>query len=165
MENFDETHLVVDMDNGRVLDFQGSNRVTYLDVASGRDCFTVCMRISGGQNARIEKPLVIFQNPNDNYPISGVPDNVDGITYRSSPKGWMTAQMFVNYFSDPNIIQPLNNNRVRTIWIDSGRIHRESMQIVDALQLSRTELKRFQPNCTSTVQPLDQLLLLTFKAE
>ena len=159
MESFDETHIVVDMDNGRILDFQDSNRVTYLDVASGRDCFTVCMRISGGQNVRIEKPLVILQNPNRNYLISGILDNVDGITYRSSPKGWMTAQMFVNYFTDPNIIQPLENNRVLTIWIYSCRIHRESMQLVDALQLSHTELKRFQPNCTSTAQRLDQLLL------
>ena len=39
------------------------------------------------------------------------------------------------------------------------------MQFVDALRLSRTELKIFQPNCTSTAQPCDQLLLRTFKAE
>ena len=61
VENFDETYIVVDMDNGLVLKFQGWNRVTDLDVASGRDCFTVCMRSSGGKNTRIEKPLVIFQ--------------------------------------------------------------------------------------------------------
>ena len=29
MENFGETHIVVDMYNGRVLDFQGSNGVTF----------------------------------------------------------------------------------------------------------------------------------------
>ena len=108
MENFDETHIVVDMDNGRVKDFQGSNRVSYLDVVSGRDCFIARMRISSGQNARIEKPLVTFQNPNGNYPISGIPDNVEEITYRSSPKGWMTAQMFVTIF------------RTRTLFI-SGK--------------------------------------------
>ena len=126
IENFDETHVVVDMDNGRVLEFQGSNRVAYLDVASGRDCFTVCMRISGSQSARIEDPLVIFQNPNGNCPISGIPDNVDGITYRSSLKGWMIAEMFVNYFSDPKTIQPVDNNRARTTRIDSCRVHNES---------------------------------------
>ena len=49
IENFDEAHVAVDMDNGRVLDFQGSKRVTYLDVASGRDYFRVCMRISGSE--------------------------------------------------------------------------------------------------------------------
>ena len=134
-------------------------------VASGRDCFTVCMRISGEQGAWIEKRLVIFQNPNGNYPISGIPDNVDGITYSSSPKGSMTALMFVNHFSDPSIIQPLDNNRTRTISINSCRVHKESPELAEALQLSRTELKRFQPNCTSTAQPLDQLVLQNFKAE
>ena len=33
--------MVIDMDNVRVLDFQGSKHVTYADVASARDCFTV----------------------------------------------------------------------------------------------------------------------------
>ena len=153
------------MDNGRVLEFQGSNRVAYLDVASGRDCFTVCMRISGSQSARIEKPLVIFQNSIGNCPISGIPDNVDGVTYRSSLKGWMIAEMFVNYFSDPSIIQPVDNNRARTIWIDSCRVHNESPNLAEALQLSRIELKRFQSNRNSTAQPLQLLVLRTFKGE
>ena len=122
------------MDDGRVLDFRGSNRVTYLGVASGRDCLTIFIRISGGQNARIEKPLVIFQNPNRNCPTFGIPDNVDGITCRSSPKGWMTNRMFVNYFSDPNTIQSLDNNSIRTIWVHSCHIHRESIQLIDALR-------------------------------
>ena len=147
------------------MDFQDSNRVTCLDVTSGRDCFTVCMSISGGQNSRIENPLVIFQNSNGNYPTADIPDDIDGVTYRSSRKGWMTAQMFANYFSDPSIIQPLANNWTRTLWIDSCRIHRESIEHVDALQLSRTELKRFKANCTFTAQRLDQFLLRTFKAE
>ena len=74
----------IDVGNGRVLDFQGSNRVTYLNIPSVGDCLTACMGISGGQNARIERPLVMFQNPNGNYPISVIPDNIDGKTCPSS---------------------------------------------------------------------------------
>ena len=77
----------------------------------------------------------------------------------------MTAQMFVNYFSDPNIIKPLENNRNRTIWIDSCRIHPEPIVLIDALRLSGTELKKFQKNCTSAAQSLGQLLLLIIKVE
>ena len=153
------------MDNDCLVDFQDSHRVTYLDVASGRDSFIVCMRISDGQSARIEKPPVIFQNPNGNYPISGIFDSIDVITHCSSPKGWMTAQIFMNYFSDPRIIQRPDNSKTRNIWIDSRRIHNESPELVQALQLTCTELKIFQPNSTSTVQPLDQLVLRTFTAE
>ncbi len=103
------------------------------------------MRISAGEHGKIEKQLVIFQNPNGNYPIAGIPENIEGITYRSSPKGWMTSQMFINYFSDSNNIQPLGNNRTRTLWIDSCRIHNESDDLLEALQFSRIELKRFSP--------------------
>ncbi len=43
VQKFDETHLVMDMDDGCVLDFQGTKRATYSDVASVRDFFTACM--------------------------------------------------------------------------------------------------------------------------
>ena len=59
--SFNETDIVGDMDNGRVLDFQGWNRVTYLDVGSDGDCFTIGMRISGCRNARIEMPWSYFR--------------------------------------------------------------------------------------------------------
>ncbi len=54
VEIFDETHIVIAMDNRRVLDFQGSKYVTYADVTSGLDCFTVCMKISGGPQGKFE---------------------------------------------------------------------------------------------------------------
>ena len=55
-QNFDDTNIVIDIDNQR------SKYVTYADVASRRDCFTLCMRISSGQQGKFEKPLVFFQN-------------------------------------------------------------------------------------------------------
>ena len=58
VENFDGTHLVIHMENVRVLDFQGAKRVSYADFASARDWCTVCMRISGGEQGKIKKPLV-----------------------------------------------------------------------------------------------------------
>ncbi len=77
----------------------------------------------------------------------------------------MTSQIFINYFSDLKIIKPLDDNRTRTLWIDFCRIHNESEELLKALTFSRTELKRFRPNGTSTAQPFDQLLLRSFKAE
>ena len=68
-------------------------------------------------------------------------------------------------FFGQNIIQLLDNSSIRTIWIGSCRIHRESMELVDALRLWHTKLKRFQPNRVSTAQPLNKLLLCIFKAE
>lgn len=165
VENYDETHMMIDMDNGCVLDFQGEKNVTYAEVSSGRDCFTVCFRISGRNGGRIEKPVVIFQNPNSNYPINGIADDIEGVTYRSSPTGWMSQQLFANYFGSPGIIEPLSGNRTRRLWIDSVRVHNHSDQLEMNLGTCQTELKRFQPNSTTVAQPLDQLLLRCFKSE
>ena len=77
----------------------------------------------------------------------------------------MNVEMFGNYLTDPTIIRPPNNNRTRTICIDSCRVHNESPELLQALLLSRTELKRFQPNWTSIAQPLDLLELRKIKAE
>ena len=60
VENYDETNLVIDIDNGRVLEFQGEKTIIHANVASGRDCFTVCSRISAENGGKIEAPLVIF---------------------------------------------------------------------------------------------------------
>lgn len=165
VENYDETHMVLDLDNGQVLDFQGKKQVSYADVSSGRDCFTVCFRISAANGGKIEKPVIIFQNPNSSYPIAGIPDNIDGVTYRSSPKGWMSQDLFANYFADPRIISHLPFDSVRKLWIDSCRVHNHTELLQSGLESCRTELIRFQPNCTSLAQPLDQLLLRCFKAE
>ncbi len=78
VENYDETHMFIDMENGRVLESA--------NLAIERDCFTVCFRISNENGGRIEAPLVVFQNPNSSYPIAGLHGNIHGIKYRSSPK-------------------------------------------------------------------------------
>jgi hypothetical protein len=47
MENIDETHFVVNLDNGHTLGFQGDTSVTYAEVVSGGDSMTMVVRISG----------------------------------------------------------------------------------------------------------------------
>ena len=165
VENFDETHMIIDSENGHVLDFQGKKNVTYAEVSSGRDCFTICFRISGQGPGKIEKPLVIFQNPGSNYPIIGLHDNVQNVTYRSSQSGWMNSSLFARYFQDPTIMGALSSGLTRKLWIDSCRIHRSTPELIEAAESVNTQLMRFQPNCTSIAQPLDQLVLRSFKAE
>ena len=53
VENYDKTHMVLDLEDGRVLDFQEKANVTHADVSSGRNCFTVAMRISSRDGGRI----------------------------------------------------------------------------------------------------------------
>jgi hypothetical protein len=48
IENIDETHFVINMDNGRTLGFRGDTIVKYADVVSGGDSMTMVVRIFGG---------------------------------------------------------------------------------------------------------------------
>ena len=49
VENVDETHFVVNMDNGRNLSFVGCGEVKYADVSSGGEGITMMVQITGGK--------------------------------------------------------------------------------------------------------------------
>jgi hypothetical protein len=60
VENIDETHCKVNLDNGKTLGFCGDNDVKYVDVVSGGMGMTLMIRLTGGPHARICNPCVIF---------------------------------------------------------------------------------------------------------
>lgn len=64
IENIDETHFLVDMHTGKTLGFCGDEKIKYADVVSGGEGMTMIVRISGGKNAEICAPFMIFQNQN-----------------------------------------------------------------------------------------------------
>jgi len=165
VENFDETHMVLDMGGEYTLSSVNTKRVNYAALSNGRQSFTICLRISGGPQAKIEPPLVLFPNKDSNYPIQGVPDDIDGVTYRTNPKAYMNQALFAEYFANPELIEPLPFPRVRKIWIDNPRVHAETPALLQSLEPLRTELKRFLSNATTLVQALDQYLIRIFKAE
>ena len=101
MDNIDETHFVINVDNGRTLGFRGDSTVRYAEVVFGGDSMTMVVRISGGRRAMIEAPMLIFTNTNGHYPIRGLEDNVLCVCYRTSPKRWMDQTIFLQYFEEP----------------------------------------------------------------
>jgi hypothetical protein len=105
MENRDEIHFVVNLDNGKTLGFCGDTTVKYADVVSGGESMTLVVRILGGCRSTIKTPMIILTNENRSYPIRGLIDNVHGVTYRSGPKGWMGKCIFPEFFLDPHTYQ------------------------------------------------------------
>lgn len=94
MENVDETHFVINMDNGRSLGFRGDSTVKYANVVAGGESITLVVRISGGRQSMIEAPMIIFTNSNRTYPIRGIDDNIPGVCYLTSPKAWIDTTLF-----------------------------------------------------------------------
>lgn len=59
IENLDETHLVFNMDDGKMLGLDCSNTVQYTDLFPGGKKITAMVRLSGGANATIHVPFLI----------------------------------------------------------------------------------------------------------
>lgn len=86
IENADETHFIIKVDNGRTLGFFRDKEVNYVDILSGSEGFKVVVRNSGGRDSRFDAPFLVFKNKDQNYYIRGIPDDVDGVSYRTGTR-------------------------------------------------------------------------------
>lgn len=77
VRNMDETHVVIDQTMPRIYGFRGKS-VKLMDVVSGTEALTLALRVTGGPEARLHDPFVIFVNKQSSYPIRGLPDVIDG---------------------------------------------------------------------------------------
>ena len=61
IDNLDETHFVVNLDNWKTLGFCGQENKNSMDVVSGGQGMTMIVRFIGGKAASIALPMLIFQ--------------------------------------------------------------------------------------------------------
>jgi hypothetical protein len=69
MENVDETHFLINIDNGKTLGFRGDQAMKYSDVVSSGEAMTMVMRVTGGVRGKIIAPMIVFMNAAGAYPI------------------------------------------------------------------------------------------------
>ena len=163
MENIDETHFVVNMDNGRTLGFRGDTTIKYAKVVSGGDSMTMVIRISGGRRSMIEAPMLIFTNPNNSYPIRGLNDNIPGVCYRTGPKGWMDQTLFSDYFVEPRAFQSDIYGCSKFIWVDNCTGHNMTPRLSTVLEANNAILKYLPPFSTHLCQPADTFIISKVK--
>ena len=104
------------------------------------------VRLSGGQAARFENPLIISMNKTRSYSIRGVLNNIPGVGYQTGPKGWMDSINMIEWIREPRVIIPLPKNILRTMYIDNCSNHNMDEHVVDAAENNRTTLRYFSPN-------------------
>ena len=163
MENIDKTHFVVNMDNGRTLGFCGDTTVKYAEVVSGGDSMTMVIRILGGRRSMIKAPMLIFTNPNSNYPIRGLNDNIPGVCYCTGPKGWMDQTLFSDYFVESRAFQSDVHSRSKFIWVDNCTSHNMTPKLSTVLEANNAILKYLPPCSTHLCQPADTFIISKVK--
>jgi hypothetical protein len=163
IENMDETHFVINVDNGRTLGVRGDDDVKYADVVSGGEGMTMMVRITGGPSALIQAPMMIFTNKSRSYPIMQVPDNVPGVSYRSGPKGWNDKTVFPQWFSEPRAYQGDPYGRQKVMFLDNCGGHNDSNALIASLTATNTRINYFPPCATDKVQPADSFVISKIK--
>lgn len=163
VENSDETHFAINMDNKKTLALKGSDNVKYADVVGGGDGMTLMVRVTGGVDAKIYASLMIFSNKDRSYPIRGLVDDVPGVCYRTGPKGWMDHQVFVQWLEEKRANPPDKYGRRKVIFMDNCSGHNDTNESVAALAKLNAEIRKLPANATDLCQPADSFIISKIK--
>ncbi|KAE9215427.1 hypothetical protein PF005_g9442 [Phytophthora fragariae] len=162
--NMDESHFVIDLDDGNPLDFVGAQSVKYRSIVSDRSSGHNNVRAAkGGSNARILCPMLIFKNKKSSYPILNLPDTVYGVYYRSSPSAFINGRLMTEWLQEPRCwghAWPFT--AARTLWMENASGHCES-EVEDTARELRTTVRLFPANATEKVQPADRFPIQRIK--
>lgn len=165
IENADETHFLIDVDNWSTLGFPGESEVKYAEAFSGREGMAMFVPTSGGRDAKIEALFMVFKNANKSFPIRGIPDDVPGVSYRSVPKGWMDTTVMPRCRSEVKVLKRLSHDRKRVLHVDNCSGHNSTPQLIEAVNSINTEPRYFEPNLTDYVQPRNSFIIQKMKSE
>jgi DDE superfamily endonuclease len=161
--NMDETHFVINMDDGKTLDFKGAETVKYNDVVSGGEGMTLVVKLRGGFGACIETPMIVFQNQKCSYPIRSLPDDVPGVTYRSGPCGWMDRRVFVEWLKENRCVKRDPYDREQYIFMDNASGHKPVDGVDAVLAEKRVSIEFLPSNSTDLCQPADATIIQKLK--
>lgn len=163
IENADETHFVINMDNGKALGFIGDESISYADVLSGGDPMTMMVTLTGGPRAAIQ-PLFFKKKcckvlSNQGSSIQCPP----GVSYISSPKGWMDSKVWYDWLSEPRAMPVQFVEKKRTLFVDNCSSHNENETIEGQLETIKLNLRKFPSTTTGSTQPADSFVIQKIK--
>ena len=73
------------------------------------------VRFSGGRHAQSYPPMIILKIQKRSQPIRSVLDDVYGVCYLSSAKGWIDRHVWHDWLSEPRAILALPSDRKRVL--------------------------------------------------
>lgn len=76
----------------------------------------------------------------------------------------MEKRVMAEYFVEPRLIVLLSDDRTRILCINNCTAHTLNEEIDLELSVARTEIRHVPANSTTLSNPLDQLLLHSFKS-
>jgi hypothetical protein len=106
---------------------------------------------------------MIFENSSRIYPIRNVPNNVPGVSYHTSPKGWMDKHIFAEYIIDEQSYQGDVNEYPKHVFVDNCTGHNHSERLTAILARKNTALCYLPPCTTHLYQPTNTFIISKIK--
>lgn len=99
--------------------------------------------------------FIIFKIKDSKYPIAGVSDDLNGISYRTGPFRWIDRRVFVDILREPCMITSLPFGRIRVIFYDNSKGHMQTPEQLKTQSIIKTIIRKLPSNATHLVQPLE----------
>lgn len=91
--NDDNSPVVNHLHDNRKIAQKGKTSVQEADFVSADEEIELVLKLGGGRNSIMCTQMFFFDNGIRSYQIRGLQDDVSRVTYRSSPKGWMSRSL------------------------------------------------------------------------
>lgn len=91
VENVEEIHSLVILNNERTLEFKGEGEINFVDVVSGEEGMTMVVSFYDGRDSREKIAFKTFNIQEQVCRIRGIPNTTESVAYRTGPKGWMDS--------------------------------------------------------------------------
>lgn len=148
-------HFLLSTKTGNTLGFGEEKQPEFIEMMEGARPMTMLVRVSGGTDAKMEAPFMIFQDPGRTYPIPGVADDVPDVCYRTSPTGWVDTTVLESCFGEGSGFSPLPDGRKRVIFMEPSTWVPFAKELAKPLGGSNTEVRFFPRNGGGLTQPVE----------
>lgn len=148
-------HFLLSTKTGNTLGFGEKKQPEFAEIIEGARPMTMLVRVSGGKDAKVGAPVMIFQDAERTYPIPGVADDVPDVCYRTSPTGWVDTAVLASCFGEGSGISSLPDGRKRVIFMEPSTWLPFAKELAKPLDGSNTELRFFPRNGGGLMQPVD----------
>ena len=117
------------------------------------------VHVAASADGRVLPPFIIYQ--------SCLPRSVDGVpdfwTMAASEKGYITSELFLNWFRD--VFVPHCGNARPVLLVMDNHVSHLSFEVIDLAQKENIELLCLPPKSTHLLQPLDKGYFNLLKSE
>lgn len=142
------------------LGFVRDTDVKYEDIFSGDNPTKIVSLLYGGPSARINSPMITFQNFRGSYPVIGVLDLSPGLCYRTSPKSWMGVRVLCQCLNELHYIYVLPNSNCRVLHVWNFYFHRNGNDLSEFFQKLGSNFWRVPPNATHLIQQANMSIFI-----